>query len=119
MNMIKSFQTDLTNQFYTDVELTFEDNNCSCSIICHRLINLDYDQIFEALSLPRADFDADISAPKSENYSVRAPLEELEKILLHAFFYGQKPPVLKRPLDGEGKKYPISIQIDTFLENYF
>jgi len=36
--MFKALQEDLGNQFYTDVKISFVDNNCSRSITCHRLI---------------------------------------------------------------------------------
>ena len=37
-NMFKTLQEDLTNQFFTEIELTFEDPRYSCSISCHRII---------------------------------------------------------------------------------
>ena len=55
----------------------------------------------------------------------KAKLEETEKILLHAFLYGNFPTdadenfAIRRPADAKGKPLPLSMPIDTFLKNYF
>ena len=66
-------------------------------------VNLDYDKLLDA-----------INNEESENERIQN-----EKIVLNAFFYKVTPPVITRPLDDKGDKYPIKLSIDTLIKNYF